>query len=58
MEDKVITCKECCNEFIFTVGEQEFFEKRNFVNDPIRCPDCRKKRKKWRNDSDGNTNGS
>ena len=45
MEDKKITCKDCGKEFIFTVGEQEFFKEKGFDNDPVRCPDCRRARK-------------
>ena len=45
MEDKKITCKDCGKEFIFTVGEQEFYKEKGFENDPVRCPECRKARK-------------
>ena len=45
MEDKKIICKDCGKEFIFTVGEQVFFKEKGFENDPVRCPECRKKRK-------------
>ena len=45
MEDKKITCKDCRKEFIFTVGEQEFYKEKGFENDPVRCPECRKARK-------------
>ena len=45
MEDKKIICKDCGKEFIFTVGEQEFFKEKGFENDPVRCPECRKARK-------------
>lgn len=45
MEDKKILCKDCGKEFIFTVGEQEFFKEKGFENDPVRCPDCRRTRK-------------
>ena len=45
MEDKKIICKDCGKEFIFTVGEQEFFKEKGFENDPVRCPDCRRARK-------------
>ena len=45
MEDKKIICKDCGKEFIFTVGEQEFYKEKGFENDPVRCPECRKARK-------------
>ncbi|OAV40324.1 zinc-binding domain protein [Clostridium saccharobutylicum DSM 13864] len=28
MEDKTIVCKDCGKEFIFTVGEQEFYKEK------------------------------
>ena len=45
MADKVITCKDCGNEFVFTEGEQAFYLEKGFTNDPVRCPECRKKRR-------------
>ncbi|GAA0076877.1 hypothetical protein UT300005_12550 [Clostridium sp. CTA-5] len=49
MEDKKIMCKDCGKEFIFTVGEQEFYKEKGFENEPVRCPDCRRARKADRN---------
>ena len=48
MEDKTLVCKDCGKEFVFTVGEQEFFKEKGFENDPVRCPECRKARKAQR----------
>ena len=45
MEDKTIVCNDCGKEFVFSVGEQEFFKEKGFENDPVRCPECRKARK-------------
>ena len=45
MEDKKIVCKDCGKDFIFTVGEQEFYKEKGFEIDPVRCPECRKARK-------------
>ena len=44
-EDKTLICKDCGQEFVFTAGEQEFYESRGFVNEPQRCKDCRVARK-------------
>ena len=44
-EDKTLTCRECGNEFVFTVGEQGFYAEKGLVNTPSRCPDCRQARK-------------
>lgn len=45
MEDKTLVCKDCGAEFVFTVGEQEFYKEKGFDNEPQRCPECRKARK-------------
>ncbi len=44
MSDKTIKCVDCHKDFIFTEGEQQFYEEKGF-SEPIRCKDCRKKRK-------------
>ncbi len=44
-QDKTIVCKECGEEFIFSAGEQAFYEERGFQNEPQRCKACRDKRK-------------
>jgi predicted N-acetyltransferase YhbS len=44
-QDKTIKCKDCGEDFIFTVGEQEFYAEKGFQNEPQRCSDCRRKRK-------------
>ena len=41
LSDKTLTCVECAGEFIFTAGEQEFFQARGFGNEPKRCRSCR-----------------
>lgn len=44
-EDKTIVCKDCGQEFVFTVGEQEFYEEKGFTNEPVRCKACRAAKK-------------
>lgn len=39
--DKTLTCRDCGSQFLFTEGEQEFYARRGFTNEPSRCPDCR-----------------
>jgi CxxC-x17-CxxC domain-containing protein len=39
--DRVLQCKDCGREFLFTVGEQEFYASRGLQHDPVRCPECR-----------------
>lgn len=45
LEDKVLKCRECGVDFIFSVGEQEFFQERGFEHEPTRCRDCRARRR-------------
>jgi len=49
-EDRVLVCKDCGKEFVFTAGEQEFYAQNDFKNDPARCPACRKARKQQRSE--------
>ena len=30
MTDKTLTCRDCGSEFIFSVGEQEFYKEKGF----------------------------
>ncbi len=43
--DKTLTCKDCGQEFIWTAGEQEFYQTRGLQNQPGRCPSCRAARR-------------
>jgi CxxC-x17-CxxC domain-containing protein len=43
--DRTMTCRDCGREFIFTAGEQEFFDQKGFTNAPTRCTACRSARK-------------
>ncbi|HEX6971855.1 MAG TPA: zinc-ribbon domain containing protein [Limnochordia bacterium] len=46
--DKVLKCRECGVEFVFTAGEQAFYAEKGFTNEPSRCRDCRAARKRER----------
>ena len=48
-QDKIIICKDCGKEFTFTVGEQNFYEQKGFTNEPVRCKECREKKKALHN---------
>jgi len=50
-QDKVIVCKDCGKEFTFTVGEQNFYEQQGNTNEPVRCNECRDKKKAARNNN-------
>ena len=43
--DKIIRCRDCGTDFVFTAGEQEFYAQKGFTNEPTRCPACRQARK-------------
>lgn len=45
LTDKVISCKDCGKEFVFSVSEQKFYEEKGFTNEPARCPECRAAKK-------------
>lgn len=44
MENKTLVCLDCGRSFVFTVGEQIFFEKKDLA-EPKRCHDCRLQRR-------------
>ena len=46
-QDTEIKCAGCGNQFIFTVGEREFFRNRfgNDFTEPKRCQECRRKKR-------------
>jgi CxxC-x17-CxxC domain-containing protein len=47
-EDKTLVCRDCGAEFVFSAGEQEFYQSRGLQNEPGRCPDCRASRRQER----------
>jgi CxxC-x17-CxxC domain-containing protein len=50
MSDRTLTCRDCGQEFVFTAGEQAFYQERGF-SEPQRCPSCRQARKAQRSSS-------
>lgn len=45
MPDKTLKCRDCGCEFVFSESEQQFFAQKGFMNDPIRCHECRASRR-------------
>ena len=41
--DKLLQCRECGCDFVFTVGEQDFYLEKGFENEPGKCVECRRK---------------
>jgi CxxC-x17-CxxC domain-containing protein len=52
-EDKTLRCRDCGLEFVFTIGEQEFYSTHGLQNDPSRCPQCRTARRRNRSGEGG-----
>src|SRR6266542_296295 len=51
-QDRPLQCLDCKNDFTFTAGEQEFYERKGFKEIPKRCKPCRDARKSRRNGSE------
>ena len=47
MPDKTLKCVECGVEFVFTEGDQKFYEEKG-SQEPKRCKECRNKAKERR----------
>jgi len=45
IQDKNLTCTDCGTSFVFTAGEQRFYQEKGFAHEPRRCRDCRSKKK-------------
>lgn len=52
-QDKTLVCKDCGEEFVFSAGEQSFYEEHGFKNEPQRCKACRDKRKRAAGEANG-----
>jgi CxxC-x17-CxxC domain-containing protein len=44
-EDKTLHCADCGSDFTFSAEDQEFYQSKGYVNEPKRCPECRRSRK-------------
>ncbi|MBI4512034.1 MAG: zinc-ribbon domain containing protein [Deltaproteobacteria bacterium] len=44
-QDRQLTCIDCGESFLFSAGEQEFYAKKGFKEEPKRCRPCREARK-------------
>src|SRR5262245_19626624 len=52
--DKVLKCRDCGEEFVFTAGEQSFYKERGFQHEPTRCRRCREEKKRQAGTVSGN----
>ena len=46
LQDKVLICTDCDEEFVFTVDAQDYFLSKGFTEDPKRCKACYTQMKK------------
>ncbi|MEW6231253.1 MAG: zinc-ribbon domain containing protein [Chloroflexota bacterium] len=46
--DKTLTCRDCGVAFVWTSGEQAFYQEKGLLNQPQRCPDCRANKRRQR----------
>ena len=42
--DRDVLCVSCCATFVFSAGEQQFFEEKRFTNVPKHCKQCKAKK--------------
>ncbi|MGH9946682.1 MAG: zinc-ribbon domain containing protein [Pyrinomonadaceae bacterium] len=42
LSDKTISCIDCSSDFVWGVGEQEFFRDKHLDNPPKRCKECKR----------------
>lgn len=56
-EDQQLKCADCGTTFVFTAGEQAFYEERGLSHPPTRCKSCRDARKAARGDGGGHRGG-
>jgi len=50
LEEKTLKCRDCGSDFVFTAGEQEFYQSHGLQHEPTRCPACRTSHRKSRNE--------
>lgn len=41
--DRILKCVDCGKEFVFSAGEQLFFQEKQFPHDPRHCKTCKAK---------------
>ncbi len=57
LQDRVLTCVDCKQEFTWSAGEQEYFREKGFTDEPKRCKTCRQAKKDSRAESDQKRGG-
>ena len=44
-KDETLSCRDCSEDFVFTEGEQEFYNSKGWENKPTRCEACKNAKK-------------
>ncbi len=57
-EDRVISCADCGQDFVFSGAEQAFYAEKGFSEPPKRCKSCRQARKAQRGSGGYESSGS
>ena len=52
-QDRVLQCVDCGTDFVFTAGEQQFYQEKQFHNEPKRCKACKIKKQNSGGDRGG-----
>jgi len=55
LQDKVLICTDCGEEFVFTVDAQEYFLRKGFTEEPKRCKNCYTQLKKLKREQQKET---
>ena len=48
LSDRQLRCRECGSPFVWTAGEQDFYQQKGLLHEPQRCPTCRTRAKQER----------
>jgi hypothetical protein len=48
LADQELTCCECGEPFVWSLGEQRFFAEHRLLHPPKRCPSCRDAKRRAR----------
>ena len=46
--DRQLGCRECGSAFVWSAGEQEFYQQKGLLHEPQRCAACRARAKQER----------
>lgn len=57
MPDKTLVCVDCGKEFVFTEGEQAFYQEKG-LHEPKRCKECRAKARERRSANNNSASDS